>query len=870
MSEAHLETRWCAKCGGEMSAEDTGPICAGCALAGAFESPDSGGESVPLNLADIPVPGEKLQYIGDYELLSVIAQGGMGVVYKARQRTLNREVALKLLLGGAHATAEFKKRFLQEAETAGKLQHSNIVPIYEVGEHEGQPFFSMEYVAGSDLAKLTREQPLETKRAAECVKTVAEAIEYAHQQGILHRDLKPSNILIGRDGRLRITDFGLARETKTDSSLTLTGTTLGTPGFMPPEQVSVKRGQVGPVSDVYSLGAVLYCLVTGRPPFAAGTLADILQQVVTAEPVSPRQLNPAVPRDVETICLKCLEKEPRRRYASAQALADDLGRFVRGEPISARPVGAAERVVKWYRREPVVAGLVTAVVCVLALGVAGTSWGWRTAQNSGDAAKRAAQATEEERQKVVRLNTSLAAEKDAADKARADAVDKQHKAEELERQLSATNTVFFAERAKSEEFAKMAQAKFAEAARTLASARKENTNAAVTAAGATNVIENQAYLLAQQQTREAEMALQEAQQARTRAMAAEKAMAAQLASAQPGSADYTNIATEASAAIQLAERAREDLTTATQAYQAATQAQTAATPTTGPPTLTVAATGCGVIPSWQPAMGASLAEMITTSLGKLTNFSVMDSAAVSHGKQAEYTLRTTITRYNVKKGGFGGSTPLGGLFRGAERFVGGAGASIDTTTTEIQIDWQIFDNTTGQLAPGATGAAPDSDTGVGFNVGTGNGLAFSSGNQQFMDSALGKATLKAVNKVIAQIRGVSLPRSAGAMGKDVAATAQFQALRNVKGQVIGVDKSGVWVNLGSKNAFGKGDHIRIYRAVENKNASGEKIATTYEAIGDIILTAVQPDRSMGQASSSVAFTEGLPAAEITVDINQFQ
>jgi WD40 repeat protein/predicted Ser/Thr protein kinase len=318
--------------------------------------------------------------VGDYELLELIARGGMGVVYKARQRSLNRVVALKLLLGGAHASPEYKQRFRIEAQAAAQLQHAGIVPIYEVGEHGGQPYFSMEYVAGRDLAALVRENPLAPARAARYLKVAAEAIHYAHSQGVLHRDLKPSNILIGPDDRPRITDFGLAKQTGTDSDLTLTGQTLGTPGYLPPEQASRRFGVVGPSSDVYALGAVFYHLLTGRPPFLAGSLAETLQQVLEMEPVAPRQLNPAVPRDLEVICLCCLAKEQTRRYATAQLLADDLERWLNNVPIRARAPSLPERGWLWCKRNPATALLTGLLGLSLAGGSLGVLWQWRVAE----------------------------------------------------------------------------------------------------------------------------------------------------------------------------------------------------------------------------------------------------------------------------------------------------------------------------------------------------------------------------------------------------------------------------------------------------------------------------------------------------------
>jgi eukaryotic-like serine/threonine-protein kinase len=309
---------------------------------------------------------------GDYELLERIARGGMGVVYKARQVSLNRIVALKMILAGELATRQMVLRFRAEAEAAANLHHPNIVAIYETGELDGQHYFSMEHVDGADLGRIAAKGPLPAQRAASYLEKVALAVEYAHQHGLLHRDLKPSNVLIDEADQPRVTDFGLAKKFTADSDLTMSGQLLGSPNFMPPEQASSKRGKVGRHSDVYGLGALLYHLLTGRPPFQAASLEEALQQVFEKDPVSPRALNPGVPRDLETICLKCLEKESSRRYATAQAVAVELGRFLRGEPIQARPVSAPERLWRWCRRNPGLATLGAAVnLLLVALAIGG-------------------------------------------------------------------------------------------------------------------------------------------------------------------------------------------------------------------------------------------------------------------------------------------------------------------------------------------------------------------------------------------------------------------------------------------------------------------------------------------------------------------
>ena len=287
----------------------------------------------------------------------------MGVVFKARHLKLNRTVAVKMTLAGPLAGPLELERFRAEAEAAAHLQHPNIVTLHEVGERDGLPYFSMEYVEGQTLAQLVQSGPLAPKRAAGYLKTIAEAIDYAHQQGVLHRDLKPSNILVDKFDEPRITDFGLAKrfvptlDSPDSPSLTLTGQVLGTPNFMPPEQAVSGLGSCGPQSDVYSLGAILYFLLTGKPPFAGATPAEVLTGVLNCPPTSPRAANPSVPRDLETICLKCLEKDPRRRYSNAHGLAADLARFLSDKPILARSVGPAERAWRWCRRYPAVASL---------------------------------------------------------------------------------------------------------------------------------------------------------------------------------------------------------------------------------------------------------------------------------------------------------------------------------------------------------------------------------------------------------------------------------------------------------------------------------------------------------------------------------
>lgn len=303
------------------------------------------------------------------ELYEEIGRGGMGVVYRARQRALDRIVAVKVLLRAQFAGAEERERFQREAQAAARLRHPGIVGIFEVGETDGVPWFSMEYISGSSLELLVRDHPLEAREAARCVKHVAEALQHAHEHGVLHRDLKPSNILLDEHNMPRITDFGIARMATAGSTndqfaeLTRTGQMLGSPGYAAPEQALVGKADVR--TDVYGLGALLYHLLTGRPPFQGPTLDAILVQLRENDPLSPRRLNPSVPRDLETICLKCLHKQPADRYESAVAMADDLGRFIAGDTILARPVGPLGKTWSWTRRHPSIAAMLAGVVLLL-------------------------------------------------------------------------------------------------------------------------------------------------------------------------------------------------------------------------------------------------------------------------------------------------------------------------------------------------------------------------------------------------------------------------------------------------------------------------------------------------------------------------
>src|SRR6266404_1763627 len=409
----------CRECGKSIPADSPGGFCAQCLLGLGLnaESGELGAKSsetapaadetpTPASPALTPFPGTKLRYFGDYELLEEIARGGMGIVFKARQISLNRLVALKLISAGALATEDLVKRFKAEAEAAASLSHPNIVPIYEIGEHQGQHYFSMGLIEGPNLreafsqirnpkSEIRNESRWPLNTSAKLVSTIARAVHYAHQRGVLHRDLKPSNILLDAQGEPHLTDFGLAKLIQKESTFTHTHAVLGTPAYMSPEQARGEAKDVTTAADVYGLGAVLYETLTGSPPFAGGTSMETIRQVLDQEPRRPSIFNPEVDRDLETICLKCLEKEPSRRYGSAEAFADDLDRWLRSEPIAARRVSNYERVKKWVRRRPAIAALGTlSLISLLALAIGSTVAAFRIA-----AAKKA---EAEERKTAVR------------------------------------------------------------------------------------------------------------------------------------------------------------------------------------------------------------------------------------------------------------------------------------------------------------------------------------------------------------------------------------------------------------------------------------------------------------------------------------
>jgi tetratricopeptide (TPR) repeat protein len=319
-----------------------------------------------------------------YEILGELGRGGMGVVYKARQLRLNRLVALKMILAGDHAAPETALRFLAEAESVARLHHPNIAQIYASGECDGRAYFEMEYLAGGSLADRLGATPWSARESARLIETLARAIDHAHRLGIVHRDLKPANILLTTDGTPKIADFGLAKCLDTQTGLTRSEWIVGSPSYMAPEQAGQSAKTIGPAADVYSLGAILYEMLTGRPPFQAATVLETLEQVKLADPITPARLRRKLPRDLVTICLKCLEKAPERRYATAAALADDLRRFDAGEPIRARPVGWHERLWRWCRREPAVAAFAVAL-CAALLGVA-IQW-FRAESHLGEAVR---------------------------------------------------------------------------------------------------------------------------------------------------------------------------------------------------------------------------------------------------------------------------------------------------------------------------------------------------------------------------------------------------------------------------------------------------------------------------------------------------
>jgi serine/threonine-protein kinase len=392
---------------------------------------ETGDGAAALTLADLPAG----RAVGDYEVLEEVARGGMGVVYKARQRGLGRVVALKMILGGRLATPAEVARFRAEAENAARLDHPGIVPIYEVGEHDGLPFFSIKLVEGQSLARCRERFAADPRAAAGLVRGVAEAVHHAHQRGVLHRDLKPANVLVDGEGRPHVTDFGLARRLGQGAGLTRSGALVGTPGYMAPEQAAGRGEPLTTATDVYGLGALLYELLAGRPPFEGETPLDVLAKVLAEEPLPPARIRPGVPAELEVICLKCLRKEPARRYGSAAELAEELGRYLEGEPIRARPAGALERAWRWVKRRPSAAALLAvSVVAVLALVIVavGLAYSARLERSNSDLEatrddleesnrqlRLASQDKEQANEKLAGANRALRLEKGESEKQRA-------------------------------------------------------------------------------------------------------------------------------------------------------------------------------------------------------------------------------------------------------------------------------------------------------------------------------------------------------------------------------------------------------------------------------------------------------------------
>src|SRR5437762_181354 len=349
--------RFCRNCGAAIPPDSPQQSCGACLLETGL-----GSDEAVAGVDDPGRPMPMLMDFGDYELLEQIGRGGQGVVFRARQKSLNRIVALKVISLGQWASKAHLKRFRLEAEAAARLEHPGIVPIHEVGERDGSCYFSMKFIEGGQLDEVARREPIPIRRAVELMANVARTVHYAHEHGILHRDIKPGNILLDAKGEPHLTDFGLARLVETESTMTRTLDVLGTPSYMAPEQAMGNNAAVSSVTDIYGLGAVLYQLLTGQPPFAGGATYETIKLLLDTEPKKPRLLNPKIDRDLSTICLKCLEKDPKRRYPSALALAEDLERWLKHEPIQARHTGVFARGGKWVRRNPTSALLVASLV----------------------------------------------------------------------------------------------------------------------------------------------------------------------------------------------------------------------------------------------------------------------------------------------------------------------------------------------------------------------------------------------------------------------------------------------------------------------------------------------------------------------------
>src|SRR6266567_3962594 len=370
-------TRVCENCGEKIFEDAPKGLCPACVLEtglGLLADEIDEKETTPLPRHGAPAhPADVLLDFGDYELLEEIGRGSQGVVYRARQKSLNRTVALKVIGLGQWATQAHLKRFRREAEAAANLDHPCIVPIYEVGEREGSCYFSMKFIDGGQLDEVAKRTPISSRNAAELIAKLARTVHYAHEHGILYRDIKPGNILLDTKGEPHLTDFGLARLVETESTVTHTMEVLGTPSYMAPEQAAGETTKLGKATDVYGLGAVFYQLLTNHPPFAGGTTYETIRLLLNTEPRKPRALNPKIDRELSTICLKCLEKDPKRRYSSALALAEDLEHWLKHEPILARHTGILTRGPKWVRRNPTSA-LLAASLLAFAAAVGWNIW----------------------------------------------------------------------------------------------------------------------------------------------------------------------------------------------------------------------------------------------------------------------------------------------------------------------------------------------------------------------------------------------------------------------------------------------------------------------------------------------------------------
>jgi curli biogenesis system outer membrane secretion channel CsgG/tRNA A-37 threonylcarbamoyl transferase component Bud32 len=836
-------------------------------------------------LENLPQPDTAPRCVGDYELLEVIARGGMGVVYKARQRSLNRIVALKMLLGGAHAGQDFKQRFKREAETAAKLNHPNIVPIYEVGEHEGQLYFSMEFVDGSDLATITREQPLSWKRAASYVKTVAEAMEYAHQQQVLHRDLKPANILIGLDDRPRITDFGLARQMDRDSSLTASTDALGTPGYLPPEQASSERGEVGPRSDLYALGAVLYHILTSRPPFLAGTLADALRQVLDSEPVLVRQLNPSVPHDLETITHKCLEKDPAQRYASAQALADDLGRFLCGQSVEARPTNALDRIREWYQRQPVLAGLMASGVLVVSLGLSAALWLWIEVQST----KREIENLREEarRDQMIAVTTRRMAEKSAQtaelanriahhwaeerDKARRnlDTMIERTKVEFLKEDLtntldrvliplsqytnSAHRAIEIASLAAREWEKALAEARLkaettAHQAKVAEDKSAEKAAALVIALRAAGLSGDIVFESSNQETNRNYLTTYvpiDQQVNPTNLLATGTGLMG--ANAVAWAASFKQASLETTAALRQLE---ESLTLARTESLKPKIPPTGADAPSALPILAVAPIEGDVntISAWQPALGKGLASMLVRELNSLGKYQVREAESGRDGSTNEpemgldpgwagsdYVLHCKVVRLGSNRR----DLALGGFVPGT---LGSLGAK--SSTSDVRIDWRLVDPHHRKII--RSGSTSGSNKGAGFDIeaavhGGDSSIGFE--NREFMSSALGKATTEAITNMVRNLAAVDLPEFNLAQHA-MSAEAPVVVVDRPPNRVLAVvNDTTLIISLGSAQGFKVGDQLKLYEPVEIKDERGLTVRTNEQFAGEITLDQVQDSRS---------------------------